>query len=167
MIIFSEPPEVAEIRTRIADLKLDLDTQKFAPLSDAEASKRIEQMVQVHAATAQTDRIRSHLIHPAATLRVSWPPDGQGSTVAPSAFDLMCALDPKGTTKALKDLVAAGDHKRGPGTEERRRRIAELTAELHELEVEEERLIEAAESRGHQIHRRPEASPAIILGEIA
>ena len=47
---------------------------------------------------------------------------------------------------------------------ERRAKLKDLDAEIHALEVSEERTIEALETEGVDVQRRPDADPAIALG---
>jgi hypothetical protein len=47
---------------------------------------------------------------------------------------------------------------------ERMRRVAELEAQLPELDQREEALIERAHSDGLEVLRRPDASPLAVLG---
>ncbi|WP_165967362.1 hypothetical protein [Luteimonas aestuarii] len=166
MIMFSTPQAVADIRQRIGELQLELDAQRRAPLSDDEAAEKATAMIAAHAAGAQTDRILSHLIHASTSARIGWPVDQDGSSIEPSAFDLFCALEPKRMHELLKKLIKGSDHLRGPAQGERAERIEALTAELREAEIEEEALITQAEVSGLNVHRRPDADPAIILGEL-
>lgn len=164
MIIFTVPPEVEEVRNRILEIQAELAEIRTAPLCDVEAEEKCRAVVSSHAARAGTNRILAHLIHAEASSRIGWPTDASGSSIEPSAFDLLCAFEPKRMQDALKKLVTTSTHLRGPATSERLRRNEELNAALLEAEIEEESLIEAAEARGINVHRRRDANPAIILG---
>lgn len=164
MIPFSEPLEVADVRARIAEIKLELQANQTAPLSDEEALVKAKAMIDAHARTAQTGLILAHLIHRDASARIGWPSDHQGVPIEPSAFDLLCALDPKRMLEMLRKQISASDHIRGPHEDERNERIRALKGDLRAAEIDEEALICAAESRGHLIHRRADADPAVILG---
>lgn len=64
----------------------------------------------------------------------------------------------------LGEVLAQADYIPGPPLEERPRRLAELAAQLRELEIEEERLVEAAESAGLEVFRRRDVDWGIVLG---
>jgi len=51
----------------------------------------------------------------------------------------------------------------GMAADQRSERIRELEADLHRLEVDEERIVTGLEDRGIEVFRRPDADPAIIL----
>jgi hypothetical protein len=51
------------------------------------------------------------------------------------------------------------------GGAERIARLDAIATELDTLEREEEALIEAAENEGHEVMRRPDARPEIVIGE--
>ncbi len=57
-----------------------------------------------------------------------------------------------------------GDSEPGRPAGERRKRLADLAAEIFALEVSEESIIEALEADGADIARRPDASPHAQLG---
>lgn len=52
----------------------------------------------------------------------------------------------------------------GLAADERQRRLAELDSEIARLETLEERAIQAASEGGMEVARRPDASPAALLG---
>jgi len=164
MITFTTTPEVLEVRARIREIKEELAATESAALCDAEAEAKIREVISTHAARAQPDRILAHLIHVGSSSHVAWPADHQGNAIEPSAFDLLCAFDTKRVETALRSLVAKSPHLRGPASSERISRSSELRSALDEAEIEEERLIEAAEVRGINVQRRADANPAIILG---
>ena len=164
MITFTTTPEVLEVRARIREIKEELAANETATLCDAEAEVKIREVIATHAALAQPERILAHLIHSGAPSRIAWPADHQGNAIEPSAFDLLCAFEHKRVETALRGLVTKSSHLRGPSSDERIRRSSELRTALDEAEIEEERLIEAAEVRGINVQRRADANPAIILG---
>lgn len=166
MITFIVPDDVRELRLRIAELHADISELQGAPLSDKEAFEKARQVVQAHAARAQTGRILQHLIHGSASALIAWPYDPtsqEGTEIQPSAFDLLCAIDSKRMHELLKAQIKDSSHPRGVSKAERERRLAELQRDLRSAELDEEAAIVAAERAGAHVHRRLAADPAIIL----
>lgn len=64
----------------------------------------------------------------------------------------------------LLTTVEKMDYQEGPPDAERAALIANIDMRIHDLEVEEESIIETAESVGIEIMRRPDCNPAIVLG---
>jgi len=163
MIAFMNPPELLSVRARIAELQADLISQERVPLSDVEAGKRADTMVSMHGARVPAKLILGHLIHESGTPAITWPIDHTGAAIEPNAFDLACALNPERMRADLRGLIAASTHPRGPTPTERVKRIKKLRAELLTAEREEEALITDLQTRGINVHRRPDCDPTIVL----
>ena len=163
MIPFVTPPEVVNIRARIAELQADLISQERVPLNDTEAGKRADAMVQMHAARVPVKLILGHLIHDAGAPVVAWSIDHNGAAIEPGAFDLACALNPERMRADLRALIAASSHSRGPTPAERAKRVRKLRDELLTAEREEEALISNLLERGVNVHRRPDCDPSLVL----
>ena len=66
--------------------------------------------------------------------------------------------------RAVKDVENyLADHPPGPATADRPARLAAIDAKIMNLEVEEERIICAAEEAGFEIERRADADPRFVL----
>ncbi|QVL46759.1 MAG: hypothetical protein KFB96_13390 [Thiocapsa sp.] len=76
------------------------------------------------------------------------------------ALLLAAAFDPAGLTERLLRVARAEFPENGISAADRRRRLAEIDAELFALEIEEERQIRAAAT---PIVRRGDAHPAVVL----
>jgi hypothetical protein len=87
-------------------------------------------------------------------------------TAKDDVFDLiLCIMGQEGRAALAKKAIATLPTPINPmSAEERKVRVAELEAQLHELEQLEEGLILRAEAEGLDVLRRPEASPAVVLG---
>lgn len=165
MIPFVTPPEVVNIRARIAELQADLIAQERVPLNDAEAAKRADAMIAMHAARVPVKMILGHLIHDAGAPVVAWSIDHTGAAIEPTAFDLACALNPERMRADLRALIAASTHSRGPTPTERAKRVRKLRDELLSAEREEEALIAGLLTHGVNVHRRPDCDPSIVLNQ--
>jgi hypothetical protein len=164
MITFTEPAELQDLRRQIADMKAALAGIDNAPASDADALERVAAIVDQHAARGQADRLLAHALAVGTPTTMSWGWDHNGQSLQPSAFDLLCALDPERMRLALTTLVTDSKHPRGLPAAERSKRLVKLRADLRKAEVAEEAFITAAERAGAHIHRRPDVDPAIVIG---
>jgi hypothetical protein len=81
------------------------------------------------------------------------------------AAQLFAWIDPAAFLKRLTDAIdAMPEPVHVMDTDERDRRILTLTSDLEKLEIEEESIVEAAADDGIEVLRRPDASPAAVLG---
>jgi hypothetical protein len=162
-----KPPTLADlhrIRAKVSEIRERLGWLTDAPLPLAEARERF---------SAQFDAF-------AADFRLPWRIAGlfdveRGFSDALKAMThpagnvnlgpLLCALFPEIRERFLSLMDGyAGTVEMGPPTTERPRLLRDLEAELFRLEIEEERVITALESTGHDVARRGNANPAAILG---
>jgi hypothetical protein len=77
------------------------------------------------------------------------------------AFALACALYPERVQEFLAEHMTAGEG--GVTAENRAARLAQLDAELAELERKEESAIRKLEAQGLDVDRRGDADPAVVL----
>ncbi len=161
MIRFVVPPEVADLRERIGALQAEVAAQQLAPLSEKEVHARIDELIAAHAEHGQGRLILGHLIHPGAVPAISWPLDHAGARIEPSAFDLLCTLDPEYMRGRLRALAAQAT--RGPAADARAKRLSKLHSDLLALEREEEALITELWEAGTYVHRRHDANPATFF----
>jgi hypothetical protein len=155
---------VADVRNAIQRLKAERESIRSAPVPVSEALGTVE---------ATADHLAGSAHHILAGL-VADAARGQ-----PSRIDLHILH--KNELVGLVATILATDVRRGlagaveehyqtvePGlaADDRARRLAEIDAELQRLEVEEEGLIVGLAEAGVHIERRPDASPAAILGVI-
>jgi hypothetical protein len=84
------------------------------------------------------------------------------------AFAMLCWFDPDRAVAKLEALVDALPTPQGAMTvAEKAKSVAALTVKIEQFEREEEALIEAAIAQGQDMMRRPNASPAAVLGVVA
>lgn len=133
----------------------------------------------IHAkATCWRPDVRA-LLHPTgrgpshfSLLPIVFMGDMRDGTVQPDireAYTIaQCALSPETVRAKLVEEVERYIAEHGPeiSSEERGRLLGELDRKIRDLEVEEERIIRAAERDGIRLARRGDASPAVVLGDL-
>jgi len=151
--------------TALAAVRADIDKTRAErvrvanlPCSRAEAVERIEALV--------------------AELAAAWAPGGLGRVMAPTYRRGVALIDERPAQLAsmvariagpalVAELVAEVDRTLGGQVtitaSDRAARLEQLDAAIEGLEVREETLIREAADAGHDIDRRPDAPPAIVL----
>lgn len=161
--------EVEALRARIAALQPERQTLVLQARTRAEVRAEIERTVahwQERGAAALTRELQRAALGAAPDLLTA---DGTGPAaggVAHVRLDLgpllVAVLGPAAVRKALVGALDAVPE--GMPAEARAARLAEIDAELGQLEAEEERLVEMSELDGDPIARRPDARAEIVLG---
>ncbi len=154
-----------ELREQIADLQREQRDLSSVRRSRAEVAAHVKKTVERWGAeAAKTNRLDlGELAHGHALLGHVEVTLGVGNS--PSFADvgpLLVLL--LGAQKVSTALLAGIDSvPEGLPTEQRERRLAEISAELDRLEAGEERLILASEAAGAPVLRRADARPEIVL----
>jgi hypothetical protein len=156
---------ILRVRSTISNANTEITRLRTAPCTADEiraaAIAKVEQMAAQGA---------PHIGSDSGTVEIRFPDEPQfadpGTVMAApsgSASKLLAWLFPDQMlarlTASLDDGVPGGVSK-----EEREARIAELAAEVRELEHAEESLVVQALDAGLDVHRRPTASPFALLG---
>ncbi len=153
--------EISALRRQIRDRREDLKRAGTAPIPLAEAEARARGLVSELGAAwlaAHGPRLLRVSLDRARALAQR----GKGRTILP--FDLdgavpfgaVCAADPAGAERLLVGLLRATSYEAGSPSAERPAAIAQLEAELAELERVEEGLVDDAAAAGLAIGHRPE-----------
>jgi hypothetical protein len=155
--------QLAEVRARIADLNRQLSSAHDA---------RVPQKVAVERLDAWLDTLAQRQHEKGLAVEFTFREQGSVSLFSPLFLDEQVeSMFAWATGKLLRDrLIAELDAlyatlpKGGAlDVESRAQSETSLTAKLFDFEVEEERLIVAAEQAGMTLNRRPGANPAAIL----
>jgi hypothetical protein len=157
---------VEEIRQAIADLRNERQKIASAPVPAAEATVLFMQMLDRWEAGGRNRFIGIEPIVQAATSgQVPQIEIHQSATVGHVLGLLVPLLRPQ-LEAALTAAVEGHYQTVPPGlpAAERTLRLAEIDQELLRLECLEEEAIEAAATGGLHVDRRPDASPAAVLG---
>lgn len=154
---------LAELRSRILALKSKVEASESAYVDRATAIKRIDEHIAKLAAAANDQS-------PALAFMYA---DERGVELLNSyrlergVERLLAWIDPEAMRKRLVAFVDEQYAKLDPSAalsaEERAATHSQAAADLFAAEVEEERLIVAAEASGIHINRRGDANPAAIL----
>jgi len=179
----SIPERIAEVRGKIAALKAERSEVHRAPLPREEVQERIRAEVSRLASGFRPDvggLMRPggdgpdllgtrELGHGAGHVR-----SDHGALFAAQittelgrgVVAMLAALAPEALEDRLMAAVGEALHQAAPGlpAAERPERLAELDAEVLDLERQEEELIEATERDGRPIARRGDAAPEAVLG---
>lgn len=151
---------VARVRTEIATTKQEMHATRLAPPPKkdirAQAGKYVEGL-------ASRGKPRIRVSRDQLIIDFDDP-----ASFGPSASRSICHLAwlwPEEVTAAiLKDIDGMPEPGLSLTAKARETRLAELAVALDQLERIEEGLIEAAETQGHVIDRRTDASPLAVLG---
>ena len=152
------------IRDKIAALVDERDDIEGTPIPREEAKARIAALIAApYSGTLHKTRID---LDPSPTGLVD------GSFNSSSLLEMferpgvLRALFPDALSKYLLSIYDKELDGVTPGlpTAERRARLAELDAQIFKLETDEERTIEALETDGVDVQRRPDADPRAALG---
>jgi hypothetical protein len=148
---------IERIRAEIAAATQELITLQRAPLPSGEMRQRAKAFVDELAAIGRpTLRIAS------GTFDIEWHPGVYGGPMAPSSIAIFAALDPDRLLALIETEInkVSGS---GLASSERPRRQQQIEDRILALERGEESLIEEAHEDGHDVARRPAASPLAIL----
>lgn len=150
---------LGEVRGRIGAIKAEIDRLKLSPLSRAECEATLRQHLD-QMAKRQVGKLS----------RFAWPRDPLHvpHLSFEDSAELLAAACPDGL---VSFAMAACDREaeRAGGwskldAEQRAAKLEALEVQLLGLEAEEESIIAAAEELGIAMDRRPDASPAVVLG---
>lgn len=159
--------QIDRTRAEIDDIKERLDFLENAPLPANEAKAVADRVIERHGRQYLQDRI-GYFFHRGydgdRLLEASDIARGEGTTL--NMTPLLLGLFPGLVRERLHALIdeRAQTLEAGPPWSRRQTERIELEEQLFDAEIEEERLIEQAEAMGLEVYRRPEASPAAILG---
>jgi len=151
-----------KVRSDIGNAEVELTRVQHAPPTPDEIKVQLRQHVQA-LADKGTPRVISKS-DDRSKIEVEWPDASPFTQAAPrgSAHELLAWLFPQQVFEQLcegADAISGGIL-----AAERVSRIAELTAQILDLERVEESLVEQALAAGLEVHRRPSASPLAVLG---
>jgi hypothetical protein len=150
---------IASARDDIAGLQQQLAITARAPLPLEDQMQLAEAFVEQQARTARPTTIAVVRDQ----LRVTFRDDIV--TSRSDVLALMCWAAPEHVLATLQSEIEAQPTAINPmSAQERTARISQIQAQLGELEQLEEGLIIRAEAEGLDVLRRPEASPAVVLG---
>lgn len=161
----SATSSIAEIREMIAALKAEREAIRAAPVPLSEAGALIDTMLDRWAHASQfggAERITAAaMCGQAPNIELHSPRSTLADTLA-----LLSPLLHRHLREALISELEARYAESPPGLPagERQRRLAELDSEIVRLEVLEEEAISVAAAGGLDVARRPDASPAALLG---
>ena len=155
--------EVEELRAEITKTKNDIEAVEASPIDLATAKERIRLGIASIADEFVERRFRtsSFMNHESRPELIA------EHFIGADPFQLACWLQPEGVAQRLEGSFGKFLEVYGPGLspEERASRLATLRPHLRQLEKQEERLIGEAREAGVKIPRRPDADPAVVLGE--
>ncbi|SMF95864.1 hypothetical protein SAMN02949497_3240 [Methylomagnum ishizawai] len=172
--------EVSKVRAGIEEIKSQISNLENAPLPLSEVMERIDSLIEN---ASRADQVRNRL---AAFFR----PDDAAEVEKNSRHRFVEAFKQEGTVwdglgKCFIDfgpilITLFPEHMKafmhaeleayaktlvcGPPKGERKRLIADLEKRLFDYEIQEEALIEYAETQGLEIHRRADVNPAAVIG---
>ncbi len=156
------PAAIGRVRDRIAAAQQHLRAVQIAPLPKGDLKVQAATTVQQLAA-----RGRPAISLGRGRLAVKWRTrEATSSGASPEDVAATLAwLDPAAMTARLEqEIDLLPEAPLAMPAQEREQRIGELTADLDRLAREEEALVEAAIAAGIDVLRRPDASPAAVLG---
>jgi hypothetical protein len=156
---------IAEIREAIAKLKDEREAIRVAPVPMSEAIPLIDNLLAYWSHAGRPEGIERI----AAAVMVGKAPHielhSPRATLADTLALLVPLLDTQLREAMISDLeVRYAAAPAGLPADERQRRLAELDGEIARLEALEDEAIQAAASGGLEVARRPDASPAALLG---
>jgi hypothetical protein len=151
---------IVTVRTELARCQVDLTKSKNAPPTKAELKAAACDQV------ARLARGAAPWIDPRGSKLINFGDPRAATTFVeretPWAF--FCWLDPTKATAKVTELIDALPVPEGAmTTAEKAKSVAALTAKIEQLEDQEEALILVAAIAGHDVLRRPNASPAAVL----
>jgi hypothetical protein len=153
------------VSTRTISLQSELFDVKNAPPSKEEIKAAIEaevdQLARQGAPQLSVDGGKVSIIWPDVS-QFSQNPGGVPVPPNGGASKLLCWLFRETMVKYFEQSIDQIEG--GISQDERRSRIAELEAKILDLEHQEESLVVEALNQGHEVHRRPNASPYALLG---
>jgi hypothetical protein len=151
---------LGKARDEIAALKQHLAAVKLAPLPPEDQQQLAEAYV-ARLVTTAGPQVNFH----GDRLTLRWRDDIVTSKEDALALFAWAAPDQvyAALTRSIKEQPVRAD---AMPAAERKRRVAEIEAELLRLEVFEEALIARAAGDGLEVLRRPDASPAAVLGVV-
>jgi hypothetical protein len=152
---------IARVRTEVAQCQLELIRSKNAPPPKSELKAAVREQV------ARLAQGAAPWLDPRGAKLINFGDPRASSTYVEreTLWAFFCWLDPEKATAKISGLIDALPTPQGAmTTAEKAETVAALTVKLDELERVEESLIEAAALAQSEILRRPNASPAAVLG---
>jgi hypothetical protein len=149
---------INRIRAEINAARQELLALQRAPLPTGEMREKARAFVD-ELATVGRPMLRTA----SGTFAIDWHPGVHGGPMAPASVAIMAAMFPD----RLLELIEAEINKvsgAGFGSRERPGRQLHFEDRIIALERTEELLIEQANDNGHDVGRRPQASPIAVLG---
>ena len=153
---------IGGLRTQIANLVSEHRSIKLAPAPLDDAKRQVRELVAM-LGTKGKPVIRTQF----GELHVhGWQSDEQyGPTFYDATISTLCWLMPDTVIARLDEAIEALPHSTDAlPMSERGSRLAEIEAQIFNLEIQEEAVIERAAKDGIVIERRFDQSPASILG---
>lgn len=154
-------------RQKIAALQAERHEIAESPVPREEAAENVRQFLKIRAGQFDRSLTLGSLINPAAR------PDSQNLILQMTDLSsdsvlqgLLCRAIPRAIETVLMEAVDAhlAAHPPGLPSSERAPRLAELDAKIMKHEHREEMLIRQAETAGHEVVRRADANPMVVLG---
>lgn len=160
--------KLTKIRSEIEALNAERDQTEAAPISRTECEDLIAAVI----SAPYTETV----INPGSNARVDLNPAPTG--LLSGTFDSRELLNTLERPAVLRAVIPAalqeyligcydasiGDTKPGLPALQRRKRLAEIAAQVFKLEVQEEAIIEELEAAGADVARRGDADPIAQLG---
>jgi hypothetical protein len=149
---------INRMRAEINAARQELLALQRAPLPTGEMRERAKAFVDELAAVG-----RPMLRTASGTFAIEWHPGVHGGPLAPASVAIMAAMFPERLTELIEAEIAKINGS-GFGSRERPGRQLAIEDRIVALERSEELLIEQAQDNGHDVGRRPQASPLAVLG---
>jgi hypothetical protein len=153
--------DLSSVRTKIAELEQERNTLRGLPTSSSDIEQRVRSYVESLARPTITGTGVGE------KLRIAWPGCGWDSsgprTDRAEVLPLIAMLFPTQMVDALLREIERSASSVVP-IKQRAARIAELEAAAEAWEFIEETLVARAIANGEDVQRRPDASPAAVLG---
>jgi uncharacterized small protein (DUF1192 family) len=154
------PQAVARLRAEITKVQRELAALASAPLPSGELRERARQWV------AELARAGRPMLRTAqGRFEIEWHAGAFGGPMAPASIAILAAINPDGLYALIDEQITATNSGSGLASGERPKKEAQLRARLHDLEAQEESIIDHEDDAadGVAIPRRPEADPWAVL----
>lgn len=150
---------VGGIRKRIEELQAEREHLDSAPVTEAEALQRVDDVVERLGARAREKLTGGSFFTPRGgqldgLFYLTTSPEEVTALFAPDTMRAALRAYVVERAEGLDTLPLA----------DRAKRLAEIDAAIFAAEIEEEGVIETSEDMGLPIARRPDANPAVVLG---
>lgn len=155
--------KLESIRASIASKRAEIAELQHAPLQPAEVESRVDYLIEVCRDQTDLSWLGRQLVDPRDIDRDDdiLATAAAGSRLKTTA--LFALLAPDALRSVMIESAMPYSSVSSPSQAERIAKQQQLEAEVHALEIDEERTIVALEAAGVEVFRRPDFDPSIVL----